>query len=115
MRIYIISLVVFLLAFSNGISSAEDFYLDSPRNKGALRFELDNDAIFDEDSGFSNGWSIQYHTVRYASWEESKTFGFINNTVVNVEIAKVIVIGCMRLLMNLQYVLLITLVIPTPT
>ena len=77
MRIYIISLVVFLLAFSNGISSAEDCYLDSPRNKGTLRFELNNDAIFDEDSGFSNGWSIQYHTVRYASWEESKTFGFI--------------------------------------
>jgi hypothetical protein len=56
---------------------AEDFYLDSPRNKGTLRFEIDNDAIWDEDSNFSNGWSLQYHTVRYASWEETEAPGFV--------------------------------------
>jgi hypothetical protein len=65
-----------LLVSFNGTSFAEDFYLDSPRNKGTLCFEIDNDAIWSDDSQFSNGWSLQYHTVRYASWEETKAPGF---------------------------------------
>lgn len=72
-----ILLTVFCFAFFNSNLFAEEFHLDSPRNEGTLRHEVNNDAVFDEDSGFSNGWSLQYHTVRYAGWEESKTFGFI--------------------------------------
>jgi len=70
-------LVIFLLATPNSILLAEDFYLDSPRNKGTFRFEIDNDAIWVSDSNFSNGWSLQYHTVRYASWDETKAPGLI--------------------------------------
>jgi hypothetical protein len=61
----------------NTTIQAEDFYLDSPNNKGALRFEIDNDAAWKKDSNFSNGWSLQYHTVRYSSWEEAETPGFV--------------------------------------
>lgn len=60
-----------LVCYSTTLS-AEEFYLDSPRNRGTLRLEIDNDAIWDQDSNFSNGWSLQYHTVRYASWEDTK-------------------------------------------
>ena len=74
-RLYTIAVCLILF---NGTLFAEDFYLDSPRNEGTLRFEINNDAFVDEDSGFSNGWSIQYHTVRYANWDESKQPGFIN-------------------------------------
>ena len=56
---------------------AENFYLDSPRNKGTLRFEIDNDIIWNDDSNFSNGWSLQYHTVRHDDWEEMDVPGFI--------------------------------------
>ncbi len=77
MRIYIVFLVPFLLINFNSKIFAENFYLDSPRNKSTLRFEIDNDIIWDDDSNFTNGWSLQYHTVRYASWEEAKMPGFI--------------------------------------
>jgi lipid A 3-O-deacylase len=77
MKIYRLFLIGFLLVLFNSTLFAEDFYLDSPRNEGTLRFEIDNDAIFDKDSNFSNGWSLQYHTVRYASWEETKAPGFV--------------------------------------
>jgi hypothetical protein len=63
--------------FINGTAFGEDFYLDSPRNTGTLRFEVDNDMFFQDDSQFSNGWSLQYHTVRYATWEETRAPGFI--------------------------------------
>jgi hypothetical protein len=77
MKTYRILLITFLLVSFNTSLFAEDFYLDSPRNKGTLRFEIDNDAFLDEDSNFSNGWSIQYHSVRYASWEETKAPEFV--------------------------------------
>ena len=77
MRIIKFLLIAFLLVYFNTTLFAEDFYLDSPRNKGMLRFEINNDAFFDEDSGFSNGWSVQYHSIRYASWEETKAPGFV--------------------------------------
>jgi hypothetical protein len=77
MRIIKFLLIAFLLVYFNSTLFAEDFYLDSPRNKGTLRLEVNNDAVFDEDSGFSNGWSIQYHSIRYASWEETKAPGFV--------------------------------------
>ena len=77
MRIYKLFLIAFLLALFNSTLFAEDFNLDSPRNKSTLRFEIDNDAVWDKDSNFSNGWSLQYHTVRYASWEETNAPGFV--------------------------------------
>ena len=61
----------------NTTIQAEDFYLDSPNNNGALRFEIDNDAAWKKDSNFSNGWSLQYHTVRYSSWEDAETPGIV--------------------------------------
>ena len=56
---------------------AGDFYLDSPRNEGILRVEIDNDVVWGSDSGFTNGWSIQYHTVSYREWDNAKTLGFV--------------------------------------
>lgn len=50
---------------------AEDFYLDGPYNTATLRVEIDNDIVWDSDSNFSNGWSIQYHTICYDSWEDA--------------------------------------------
>ena len=41
MRILIALLSVFLLISFNNVMFAENFYLDSDRNKGTLRFELD--------------------------------------------------------------------------
>ncbi len=77
MRIFICFLSAFLLTSFSHLAFAEDFYLDSNRNKGTLRFELDNDAVWNNDSNFTNGWSLQYHTVRYKSWEETKEPSFI--------------------------------------
>lgn len=65
------------LVINTSILFAADFNLDSPDNKGTFRFEIDNDAIWGEDSNFSNSWSLQYHTVRYATWEETRAPGFI--------------------------------------
>jgi len=57
--------------------AAEDFHLDSKYNKGSVRFEIDNDTVFKEDSNFSNGWSLQYQTVRYDSWDNIKAPGYV--------------------------------------
>ena len=51
---------------------ADPFHLDSPRNRAFLRLELNNDLFFADDSQFSNGFSLQYHGVRYATWEASR-------------------------------------------
>jgi lipid A 3-O-deacylase len=56
---------------------AGEFYLDSPRNEGILRVEIDNDVVWGADSGFTNGWSIQYHTVSYREWDNAETLGFV--------------------------------------
>lgn len=56
---------------------AESFYLDSPFNQRTLRYEIDNDVVWNRDSNFSNGWSIQHHTARYADWEELRAPGFV--------------------------------------
>jgi hypothetical protein len=42
-----------------------------------LRLELDNDVVFSKDSNFSNGWSLQYQSVRYAAWEDTTAPGLI--------------------------------------
>lgn len=72
MRIYHPVIVVMLIVMIHDAASAQEFYLDSPYNDGLFRFEINNDAIWDRDSNFTNGWSLQYHTVRYDSWEQSK-------------------------------------------
>lgn len=77
MKILHIAMIGILLWMPSSVAAVEDFYLDSPHNKGTLRFEIDNDAIWKSDSNFTNGWSLQYHTVRYASWEETKAPDFI--------------------------------------
>lgn len=56
---------------------ADEFYLESSRNKGSLRIEIDNDVAFREDSGFTNGWSVQYHTVSYKGWDNVDTLDLI--------------------------------------
>lgn len=76
-RVFNILFAALLVHLCHTPLSAEDFYLDHSRNKGTLRFEIDNDVVWDEDSNFSNGWSLQYHTVRYARWEETRAPGFI--------------------------------------
>ncbi len=59
--------------FFHNTLRAEDFYLDSPYNKGTLRFEIDNDAIWNSDSNFSNGWSLHYHSKPSTTWDETRT------------------------------------------
>jgi hypothetical protein len=66
----------FLFHMSNAVF-AEEFYLDSPRNKGILRIEIDNDIVWGDDSGFTNGWSIQYHTACYEGWNNAATLGLV--------------------------------------
>ena len=77
MKIFAVLFPLLLLISFNCAAMAEDFYLDSPRNKGTIRFEIDNDIIWNRDSNFSNGWSLQYHTARYAAWEDTRMPGFI--------------------------------------
>ena len=66
-----------LVAAAGNVGAGDEFYLDSPRNKGTLRFEINNDVVFDRDSNFTNGWNLQYHTVRYPSWNDSQAPGFL--------------------------------------
>lgn len=77
MRIFVSLLSAFLLINYNNVVLAENFYLHSGRNKGTLRLELDNDFVWDKDSNFTNGWSLQYHTVRYRDWKEARGPEFI--------------------------------------
>jgi hypothetical protein len=71
------SLSLFLLLLIAHPLHAEEFHLKSPRNTGLLRFEFSNDIIWYSDSQFTNGWSLQYHSVRYDSWEETPAPGVI--------------------------------------
>ena len=66
----IIILSILLLAVKSDAGD-DRFNLDSHFNKGTLRLEIDNDVIWNMDDNFTNGWSIQYHTVRYDTWDEA--------------------------------------------
>lgn len=77
MRFFLLLMTVLMLGCFSSNVLADDFNLDSPRNNGMWRFEIDNDAFLGADSNFSNGWSIQYHTLRYSTWEETDTFVWI--------------------------------------
>jgi len=65
--------VFILLVSSPHPLQADDFHLDSAYNKGTLRLEIDNDAVWNRDSNFSNGWSLQYHTQAHPSWKATRT------------------------------------------
>ncbi len=78
MRYFMLVMAVLMLGCFSSNVLADDFNLDSPRNQGGMwRFEFDNDTFLGEDSNFSNGWSIQYHTERESNWDETDTFVWI--------------------------------------
>ncbi len=62
----------------------DNFNLDTSRNYGTFRFEIDNDSIWNNDSNFSNGWSVQYHTKRYSSWDSSDAPAFYKWVGLNI-------------------------------
>jgi hypothetical protein len=66
-----------LMIHANTVLLAGELHLDSERNTRTLRFEIDNDLVWNDDSGFTNGWSLQYHSVRSASWDNADTMGWI--------------------------------------
>ena len=41
------------------------------RAKHMLRFEFDNDTIFESDDAFSAGWSLQLYSPIHDSWDET--------------------------------------------
>lgn len=77
MRLITLHLLSVILLCSATILLAEEFYLESPYNNPTMRFEIENDIIWSEDSNFSDGWSLQYHSTRYADWDETQQPGFI--------------------------------------
>lgn len=76
MRVISVLLAVIMLSFFNTNILADEFNLNSQRNTGLWRFELDNDFFMHKDSNFSNGWSLQHHSMRYATWDESEAFSW---------------------------------------
>ena len=66
-----------LMVTAGNVGAGDEFYLDSTRNKSVLRFELNNDLFFNEDSNFTSGWNLQYHTIRYPTWNDSRAPGFL--------------------------------------
>ena len=70
-------IVCILMVTAGNVWAGDEFYLDSTRNKRALRFEFNNDIVFDRDSNFTNGWNVQYHTIRYPTWDDSQAPGFL--------------------------------------
>ena len=71
MKTYLTIFAATLLLVVECLAGDEKFYLDSPTNEGALRLEIDNDIVWNRDSNFTHGWSVQYNTIRYESWEET--------------------------------------------
>ena len=68
-----LSLLGLLLAHAAG---ASELNIESPRNTGLLRLEMNNDMFFADDSQFSNGFSLQYHTRGYETWEQTRAPAF---------------------------------------
>ena len=69
--IIVVALLIGALLAPGTCLHAEDFYLGSPFNYATLRFEIDNDWVWGEDSHFTNAWSFQYHTAGYAHWDDT--------------------------------------------
>jgi hypothetical protein len=74
---FVVLLSAGLILLSNTFAFAEDFYLESPFNTRMLRLQIDNDVVWNEDSHFSSGLSLQYHTLRFADWEETPAPGLV--------------------------------------
>lgn len=72
-KILIAILLELLLIITADVLVAGDFNLDSSRNGRLLRIEMDNDIAWKSDSGFTNGWSVQYHTPCWRSWKDADT------------------------------------------
>jgi hypothetical protein len=66
-----------VVIFSRTYCIADDFNLDGDRNTAMIRFEIDNDTVWDEDSQFTNGWSLQFHSIMYPGWDETEAPYFI--------------------------------------
>lgn len=79
----IFTIVLLILPVSTA-TAADTFHLESANNKSLVRFELDNDIIWNDDSNFTNGWSLQYHSKQYSSWDSSDAFAlykWVGNTL----------------------------------
>lgn len=79
----LLSLALLVLPLSSAMAE-DSFQLQSERNKSIIRFELDNDMVWDSDSNFSNGVSLQYYTKVYSSWDDSDAFAlykWVGNTI----------------------------------
>lgn len=76
-KISIFLTLTIILTLTCITSSASEFHLDSPNNIRAIRFEMENDSIWDRDSHFTNGWSLQYHSLLYDNWENSSAPDFV--------------------------------------
>lgn len=70
----VIGILVLLLGSQ---AFAGDFNIDGDVNKSIIRFEIDNDTVWDMDSNFTNGWSIQYHTPLYKGWDDVNAPGLV--------------------------------------
>lgn len=79
----LLTLALLVTPLSSAIAE-DSFQLESERNKAIIRFELDNDTVWDSDSNFSNGVSLQYYTKNFSSWDNSDAFAlykWVGNTV----------------------------------
>jgi lipid A 3-O-deacylase len=69
--------LIILLTISFKTYAASEFHLNNVNNLRTIRFEMENDSIRDRDSHFTNGWSLQYHSRLYDSWENASAPDFI--------------------------------------
>ena len=74
---FVVLLSAWSVLLSNTLAIAENFYLESPFNTRLLRLEIANDIVWHEDSHFSSGLTLQYHSIRYAGWEETQAPGWV--------------------------------------
>lgn len=68
-RVYFLT---FLFVLCDHVSLATIKLLDQEINTSILCIEIENDAVWEKDSGYTGGWSVQYHTQLFARWNDSK-------------------------------------------
>ena len=81
---YLSLLLLLLLPALPAAAAAKTVDLDNVINKRLLRIEVDNDILWSKDSNYSNGWSIQYHSKLFSSWDDAEVTTFsrwIGNTI----------------------------------
>lgn len=69
--LFFLTVSVFLSTATSPVYSAKP-QMDNLDNKRIFRFEADNDSLWDRDSHFTSGWSMQYHSLIYNSWNDAK-------------------------------------------